>query len=52
MRDRLIEDIYLGVDGGGTKTAFTLVDGSGAVLAQHLAGSSYYLQVGSGPLIG
>ena len=46
MRDRLIEDFYLGVDGGGTKTAFTLVDGSGAVLAQHLAGSSYYLQVG------
>lgn len=46
MRDRLNKDIYLGVDGGGTKTAFTLVDSSGEVLAQHLAGSSYYLQVG------
>ncbi|MEL7691142.1 N-acetylglucosamine kinase [Citromicrobium bathyomarinum] len=46
MRDRLNKDIYLGVDGGGTKTAFTLIDSSGEVLAQHLAGSSYYLQVG------
>ena len=46
MRNGLIEDIYLGVDGGGTKTAFTLVDSSGRVLAQHLAGSSYYPQIG------
>tara|TARA_B100000678_G_scaffold254826_1_gene232242 strand:+ start:1844 stop:2803 length:960 start_codon:yes stop_codon:yes gene_type:complete len=39
-------DIYLGVDGGGTKTAFTVVDGSGKVLSQYLAGSSYYPQIG------
>ncbi|MCP9222616.1 N-acetylglucosamine kinase [Erythrobacter sp. LQ02-29] len=46
MRDGLNADIYLGVDGGGTKTAFTLIDSAGRVLAQHMAGSSYYLQIG------
>lgn len=37
--------MYLGVDGGGTKTAFVLLDASGAVRATHEAGSSYYIQV-------
>lgn len=38
--------LYLGVDGGGTKTAFTLIDDNGKIVAQHIGGSSYYLQIG------
>jgi N-acetylglucosamine kinase-like BadF-type ATPase len=37
---------YLGVDGGGTKSEFLLIDESGRVLAQHSAGSAYYLETG------
>ncbi len=37
---------YLGVDGGGSKTAFVLIDESGAVLACHQEGPAYYLQTG------
>ncbi|MEV6412555.1 BadF/BadG/BcrA/BcrD ATPase family protein [Kribbella sp. NPDC051718] len=35
--------VYLGVDGGGTKTAFALVSAAGEVLATALAPSCYYL---------
>jgi N-acetylglucosamine kinase-like BadF-type ATPase len=35
--------VYLGVDGGGTKTAFALLTGDGDLLATALAPSSYYL---------
>ena len=38
--------LYLGVDGGGTKTAFVLVDGDGRVLAEATAPSCYYFAVG------
>jgi N-acetylglucosamine kinase-like BadF-type ATPase len=38
--------MFLGVDGGGTKTAFALIDCEGHVLAQHQQGSAYYLEVG------
>jgi N-acetylglucosamine kinase-like BadF-type ATPase len=38
--------MYLGVDGGGTKTAFLLLDPSGRVRATHQEASSYYIQVG------
>jgi N-acetylglucosamine kinase-like BadF-type ATPase len=38
--------MFLGVDGGGTKTAFALVDSQGRVLARHEAGGAYYLEVG------
>ena len=38
--------MFLGVDGGGTKTAFALVDGQGAVLARAEEGSTYYPEVG------
>lgn len=38
--------IYLGVDGGGTKTAFVLINDSGEVLARHETSTSYYLSVG------
>lgn len=38
--------IYLGVDGGGSKTAFALVDSAGRVLARATAPSSYYFNEG------
>jgi N-acetylglucosamine kinase-like BadF-type ATPase len=37
---------YLGVDGGGSKTAFMLIDESGQVLASHTEGPAYYLEIG------
>ena len=37
---------FLGVDGGGTKTDFLLIDASGTVLASHRGGSAYYLELG------
>jgi N-acetylglucosamine kinase-like BadF-type ATPase len=36
-------DRFLGVDGGGTKTAFALLTGDGELLASALAPSCYYL---------
>src|SRR6266511_4061299 len=36
-------DVFLGVDGGGTKTAFALLRGDGTLLASALAPSCYYL---------
>jgi len=41
---------YLGVDGGGSKTAFVLIDERGHVLARHTEGSGYYLEIGIGGL--
>lgn len=38
--------IFLGVDGGGTKTAFVLINSDGEILAQHEASTCYYLNVG------
>ena len=38
--------MYLGVDGGGTKTAFALIDADGRLLARHESGSAYYLETG------
>ncbi len=38
--------MYLGVDGGGTKTAFVLADDQGRVLASHQEGSLYHPEVG------
>ncbi|MFG3337075.1 N-acetylglucosamine kinase [Streptomyces tendae] len=38
--------MFLGVDGGGTKTAFCLVDRSGRVVARAQAASSYYFSHG------
>lgn len=37
---------YLGVDGGGSKTAFALIDDSGAVLARANTATSYYFTEG------
>ncbi|OWQ87545.1 N-acetylglucosamine kinase [Roseateles aquatilis] len=38
--------VYLGIDGGGTKTSFLLLDGDGALLARHVSTTSYYLEIG------
>jgi N-acetylglucosamine kinase-like BadF-type ATPase len=37
---------YLGIDGGGSKTGFLLIDDAGRVLASHREGSAYYLEIG------
>lgn len=39
-------DCYLGVDGGGTKTRFALIDATGTLLAQAQTGTTYHPQVG------
>jgi N-acetylglucosamine kinase-like BadF-type ATPase len=38
--------LYLGVDGGGTKTEFVVLDESGAVVARALTGTTYHLEIG------
>lgn len=38
--------LYLGIDGGGTKTAFVVIDGDGRRLARHEEPTSYYLEIG------
>ncbi|MBB6133458.1 N-acetylglucosamine kinase-like BadF-type ATPase [Massilia aurea] len=38
--------MFLGVDGGGTKTAFALIDRQGQVMARNEQSSAYYLEVG------
>ena len=38
--------MYLGMDGGGTKTAFVLIDRHGAIRATHQGGCAFYLEVG------
>ena len=38
--------MYLGVDGGGTKTAFVIIDGNGQVLAEHEECGSYHIDIG------
>jgi N-acetylglucosamine kinase-like BadF-type ATPase len=42
MGGEVIMARYLGVDGGGSKTAFALIDDGGRVLARATAPSSYY----------
>ena len=37
---------FLGIDGGGTKTDFLLIDEKGHLLASHKGGSAYYLETG------
>ncbi len=37
---------FLGVDGGGTKTRFALIDGQGRMLAQAQLGTTYPVEVG------
>jgi N-acetylglucosamine kinase-like BadF-type ATPase len=37
---------FLGIDGGGSKTRFLLIDEHGKVLGSHLEGPAYHLEVG------
>ena len=37
---------YLGVDGGGSKTLFLLIDEQGQVLGTHTEGPAYHLEIG------
>lgn len=37
---------FLGIDGGGSKTRFLLIDEHGKVLATHLEGPAYHLEIG------
>lgn len=38
--------MFLGVDSGGTKTAYILINSSGEIIATHYEPTSYYLEVG------
>jgi N-acetylglucosamine kinase-like BadF-type ATPase len=38
--------MFLGVDGGGTKTALVLIDRDGRVLAQHLTSAAHFVATG------
>jgi len=38
--------LFLGVDGGGSKTRFLLIDEAGRVLGAHTTGTAYYLEIG------
>lgn len=38
--------LFLGIDGGGTKTAFVLLDEIGRLLARHESTTSYYIEIG------
>jgi N-acetylglucosamine kinase-like BadF-type ATPase len=38
--------MFLGMDGGGTKTALALVDREGKLLAQHLTSAAHYIATG------
>ena len=42
----MIRTLFLGVDGGGTKTRFVLVDSDGNLAATHEGPTSYHLQIG------
>jgi N-acetylglucosamine kinase-like BadF-type ATPase len=44
--DAVSPPLFLGVDGGGTKTQFVLVDGDGKLVASHAGPTSYHLEVG------
>ena len=37
---------YLGIDGGGTKTAFVLINNKGNILAEIEKGTCHHMQVG------
>lgn len=38
--------MFLGLDGGGTKSAFVLMDRQGEIVARYKSSGSYYLQIG------
>ncbi len=42
----MTDQYYLGVDGGGTKTAFLILDGNGHTVGRHEGPTSYHVQIG------
>lgn len=38
--------LFLGIDGGGTKTEFSLIDAAGRVLANRRGGPAYHVEIG------
>src|SRR5690606_21104126 len=46
VRRLMAVDCYLGVDGGGTKTRFALVDSGARLLAEAQCATTYHPQVG------
>jgi N-acetylglucosamine kinase-like BadF-type ATPase len=42
----MTRSLLLGVDGGGTKTEFVLIDREGGIAARHGESGAYYLQIG------
>jgi N-acetylglucosamine kinase-like BadF-type ATPase len=50
MSERNGRALYLGVDGGGTKTALAVIDSTGAVRATHVAAGAYVVTLGLGAL--
>lgn len=46
LNPSLNTNTFLGVDGGGTKTAFILINSDGQILARHQETTSYYLEAG------
>lgn len=41
-----MSEVFLGIDGGGTKTAFIAVDENANVLGEYTSGTSYYVEIG------
>ena len=37
---------YIGIDGGGTKTSFTLINEQGLKIGQYKTGTTHYAQIG------
>jgi N-acetylglucosamine kinase-like BadF-type ATPase len=46
MSRTMTDGVFLGVDGGGTKTEFVLIDAAGRMRARHRAAGAYHLQIG------
>jgi N-acetylglucosamine kinase-like BadF-type ATPase len=38
--------VFIGIDGGGSKTGAVLIDGDGRIRATHVSGGAYYLSIG------
>lgn len=51
-RETASAGLYLGIDGGGTKTGFLLMSADGDVVARHTGPTSYYLEIGFDALRG
>lgn len=46
MTQKSAPSLYLGVDGGGTKTALVIIDSEGSIRATHVAPGTYHVSLG------